>query len=116
MWGVQGVSLDPGAELRLTLQDAYFVAQYSQIKQLAIGTRIYVQADSANFATSYGAIQEADEISGGLYNNISSTIVSDNKTVASAVAPELAPAFNDQAMPARIQRHDLAVNPAKRSR
>jgi uncharacterized delta-60 repeat protein len=71
--GVHGISLGPGAELHLTLNDAYFAAPYSRLKQLVAGTRIYVQVDSANFATSYGAIQEVDEFSGGSYNNISST-------------------------------------------
>jgi hypothetical protein len=116
VWGVNGVTLAPGAELRLTLNDAFFAAQYSQFTQLAVGTRIYAQVDSANFATSYGAIREVDEISGEPYNNISSTTVTSNGATSATSATASAPAFNEQAMPERVQLPELVVKAADASR
>jgi uncharacterized repeat protein (TIGR01451 family) len=103
VWGIHGVTLAPGAELRLTLNDAYYASQYSQIKQLAVGTPIYVQVDSANAVTSYGAIQEADEIDTGPYNNISSTTVVTIAGLEPALATVPAADLDDVALPARAQ-------------
>jgi hypothetical protein len=40
---------------------------------LPAGTLMYAQVDSANVGTTYGAVLESHEITGGTYNNISST-------------------------------------------
>jgi uncharacterized repeat protein (TIGR01451 family) len=103
VWGIHDVTLAPGAELRLTLNDAYYASAYSQIKQLAVGTPIYVQVDSANAGTSYGAIQEADEIGTGPYNNISSTTVVATAGIEPALATVPAADFDDVALPERAQ-------------
>jgi hypothetical protein len=112
VWGIQGRSINPGAELRLTLNDGYFAGQYSLLKQLSVGTKVYVQVDSANSATSYGAIQETDEISGGTYNNIASTTVVASGATAAALATSSAPAFDELAMPRRMHVSEPAVKPA----
>ena len=39
------------------------------------GAPVYVQVDSANIYTSYGAVWENHEITGGGYNNIAATTV-----------------------------------------
>jgi hypothetical protein len=75
-WGVQGAALpfDPGESLTLTIGDAYYFADLSNFSTpLPIGSTVYAQVDSVNFLTTYGNVQENHEISGGTYNNISST-------------------------------------------
>jgi hypothetical protein len=75
-WGVQGAALplDPGESLTLTIGDTYYFADLSNFSTpLPIGSTVYAQVDSVNFLTTYGNVQESHEISGGTYNNISST-------------------------------------------
>ena len=77
VWGVTAAALPlaPGGVLTLTVGDAYYVAEYSQIAwPLAEGTPVYAQVDSASGDTTYGAVLESHEITGGAYNNISSTV------------------------------------------
>jgi len=63
VWGVTAAALPlaPGDVLTLTVGDGYYVPEYSQ-------------ADSASTDTTYGAVLENHEITGGAYNNISSTV------------------------------------------
>jgi hypothetical protein len=46
------------------------IADYSRVSwPLAAGTVVYAQADAYNADTTYGAILESHEISGGAYDN-----------------------------------------------
>jgi PKD repeat protein len=72
-WGVDGAALPLGVGqvLTLTLTGPYYQADYSHVNwPLVVGTPIYVQVDSVNSATNYGAVLENHEISGAAYNNI----------------------------------------------
>jgi subtilisin-like proprotein convertase family protein len=69
-WGVE-TSLGAGEVLTLTLDSPTLWAEYSDITfPLTDDAQIYVQVDSLNFETSYGAILEQHEMIGGAYNNI----------------------------------------------
>jgi hypothetical protein len=70
VWGVTA-DLRPGETLTLTVGDGYYADEYSQVTwPLATGTPVYAQVDSANAGTTYGAILESHEITGGAYNNV----------------------------------------------
>jgi uncharacterized repeat protein (TIGR01451 family) len=70
VWGVTA-DLPPGGVLTLTVGDDYYVDEYSQVTwPLAPGTPVYAQVDSANAGTTYGAVLEIHEVTGGAYNNI----------------------------------------------
>jgi hypothetical protein len=87
VWGVT-TDMRPGDVLTLTVGDAYYIADYSQVTwPLAAGTPVYAQVDSADANTTYGAVLEIHEITGGMYNNIASTT-----STASAAQAALAPA------------------------
>ncbi len=76
VWGVSGITLNPGQTLTLTLNDGYYRADLSAFSGgLATGTPVYAQVDSAHTNTNYGSVLENHEISGGAYNNISGTMV-----------------------------------------
>ena len=65
------LALVPGGSLTLTLNDAYYWENLSEVVwPLEIGTAIYAQVDSAHAETDYGAVLETHEIIGGEYNNI----------------------------------------------
>ena len=77
-WGVtaDALPLAPGGVLTLTAAATggpypYFRPDESAVTwPLPVGTGVYAQVDSANAATTYGAVQENHEIIGGPYNNI----------------------------------------------
>lgn len=73
VWGVSGsaLPLDPGESLTLTLGDMYYWPSYSYYAgSLPAGTPIYVQVDSYNADTTFGAVLESHEVGSGDYNNI----------------------------------------------
>jgi uncharacterized repeat protein (TIGR01451 family) len=74
VWGVAGgaaLPLDPGESVALHYGDAYYWDTYSHISwPLSGDAQIYVQVDSANTDTTYGAVLENHEMTGGAYNNI----------------------------------------------
>ncbi len=73
VWGVAAASLplDPGETLVLTLGDGNYQPARSHLPGLlAAGTLVMAQVDSANTATSYGAVLETHEIAGYPYNNL----------------------------------------------
>jgi hypothetical protein len=79
VWGVtEGAlpSLVPGGVITLTVGDAYYLPEpWSRVSwPLPAGTPVYAQVDSANANTTYGAVLENHELSGGAYNNINSTL------------------------------------------
>ncbi len=79
VWGVVATALplEPGDALVLTIGDAYYWPEHSNFSgSLPAGTPIYVQVDSANANTTYGAVLESHEIVGGPYNNISAAVYS----------------------------------------
>jgi hypothetical protein len=74
VWGVT-TDIRPGDVITFTVGDGYYVADYSQVAwPLAAGTPVYVQVDSWNADTAYGAVLESHESAGGVYNNIGSTV------------------------------------------
>jgi hypothetical protein len=67
--------LESGEELTLTNGDVYYWPEYSNFSgTLSPRTPVYVQVDSANADTTYGAVLESHEIVGGTYNNISGPV------------------------------------------
>jgi hypothetical protein len=64
-------NLVPGGTITLSVGDAYYQAEYSQVSwPLPVGTDVYAQVDSLNLDTTYGAVEETHEIVGERYNNI----------------------------------------------
>ncbi|MBN2393426.1 MAG: DUF11 domain-containing protein, partial [Anaerolineae bacterium] len=77
-WAVDREALPilPGESHILYLYDPYYSYNYSRLPvALRAGDIIYVQVDSYNGATNYGAVLEDHEISGGEYNNIVRLII-----------------------------------------
>jgi len=73
VWGVEGavLPLEPGEELALTIGDAHYRSDYSNFSGAFVaGVPVYVQVDSANAGTTYGAVLEGHEMVDGPYNNI----------------------------------------------
>jgi hypothetical protein len=96
LWGVTAnalPALQPGGVLTLTLNDAYYYPDLSHVVwPLTVGSPIYAQVDSVNANTTYGAVLENHEISGGSYNNILSSVVASTNasttTTPSATNPD----------------------------
>jgi len=79
VWGVTApaLPLEPGGTLTLTIGDDYHWENYSYFPgALPPGTPIYVQVDSADVQTTYGAVLEKHEIMGEPYNNIAGPVPS----------------------------------------
>ncbi len=82
VWGVtsSALPLEPGEMLTLTAAATggpypYFRADQSVVTwTLPIGAQLWAQVDSANTATTYGAVEENHEISGAPYNNITGPV------------------------------------------
>ena len=77
VWGVPkaDLPLEPGGEMTLRRGDKYYWPTLSKFSgTLPPGTPIYVQVDSANSFTTYGAVLENHEIAGAFYNNVSGPI------------------------------------------
>jgi hypothetical protein len=98
VWGVEGdvLPLDPGEALTLQVGGDYYWPELSRLPDnLAAGTTIYVQVDSANTETTYGAVFEGHERTGGVYDNISSLVLPGEVTVA-AQSPESGSSVTEQ--------------------
>ncbi|MFQ6102337.1 MAG: Ig-like domain-containing protein [Anaerolineae bacterium] len=68
-------NLGPGGVLTLTMNGDYYRADWSHFpRSVLVGTPVYAQVDSYGASVTYGAVLENHEISGGTYNNISSTV------------------------------------------
>jgi len=81
VWGVAApaLPLEPGGVITLTIGDVYYWPDYSRFSgSFPEGMPIYVQVDSANTNTTYGAVLENHEITGGPYNNISGPVYPTN--------------------------------------
>ena len=80
VWAVNGEALSalvPGGEVTLSVGDAYYAADYSEVSwPIPAGTVFYAQVDSYNADTTYGAVLETHEIAGGPYNNIGGPFIS----------------------------------------
>jgi len=77
VWGVASpaLPLESGEELTLTNGGVYYWPEYSNFTgAFAAGVSIYVQVDSANDGTTYGAVLESHEVAGGAYNNVSGPV------------------------------------------
>jgi hypothetical protein len=106
VWGVTESALPwlgPGGLLTLTLDSIYYRPDLSDITwPLTTGVPIYVQVDSANTLTNYGAVLENHEITGLPYNNILGPImpmVSFQGIEAPPVTGNLPPATEDHLPP-----------------
>jgi hypothetical protein len=73
-WGVTQ-DLAPGEALTLTLSSPYLDASHTVFDGVTAGDVLYVQADSAAVGSSYGTVLETHEVTGGVYNNISHSVV-----------------------------------------
>ncbi len=76
VWGVTAdvLPLAVNGTLTLTVGGQYYRSDLSDmVWPLPVGTVIYVQVDSANTQTNYGAVLENHEITGLAYNNIAHT-------------------------------------------
>lgn len=74
VWGIDksALPLNPGETLTITVGDQYYQSVISQLPgRIEKGAILYVQVDSANAKSDYGAVQETHEVSGEGYNNIS---------------------------------------------
>ena len=80
-------NLAPGGQLTLTLGDAYFVTEYSNITSLPVGTPVYAQVDSDNPDTNYGRVREIHEITGVDYNNILGSVFSASGVESQSTLP-----------------------------
>jgi hypothetical protein len=88
--------LEPGETLTLTIGDVYYWPSLSNFPgSLPAGTPIYVQVDSANMHTTYGAVLEGHEIYGGAYNNIGGPVLSRSSAVGAGLSAGL-PATSDR--------------------
>lgn len=78
VWGItqSALPLPVGGTITLTgsAGDPYYWPELSEMSwPLSAGSVICVQVDSANALTTYGAVLENHEITGGVYNNIACT-------------------------------------------
>ena len=90
VWAVvdAALPLQPGQSLTLVSRDAYFRSDLSAfLAPIPVGTKVYVQVDSANDLTTYGAVLETHEASGGTYNNITGPFIT---TQAISIPPAAA--------------------------
>jgi hypothetical protein len=88
VWAVSlsALPLVPGEVLTLTVGGPYYQPVFSNVAgDYPVGTQLYVQADSANAGSTYGAVLEAHEWYRQPYNNISS-ITLDSPLSLSAVS------------------------------
>jgi hypothetical protein len=90
VWGVTAdalPALTPGGVLTLTVNDAHFFVDLSAVAwPLSAGTALYAQVDTANAATTYGAVLETHEVRGEPYNNIFGPVSSG--TLALTITPQ----------------------------
>lgn len=64
VWGVQGAGLSqlvPGGTLTLTTNDTFYFPDLSSPLPLPIGANVFALADSVDFSTTFGAVQESNE-------------------------------------------------------
>jgi len=64
VWGVTGSGLSqlvPGGTLTLTTNDPYYFPDLSSTPPLPVGANVFALADSVDFTTSFGAVQESNE-------------------------------------------------------
>jgi hypothetical protein len=88
VWGVQGTALplDPGETLTLTSGDIYYFPALSSPAPLPVGASVFALADSVNFGTSYGAVQEINE-GNNLFGPVISTASSEPTAAGQAEPP-----------------------------
>jgi len=88
-WGVTtpALPLAAGQAITLTTYGDYYRTDLSAFSApLPVGTQVYVQVDSANTNTTYGAVRETHEISGTTYDNIAGPIASISNTILISTA------------------------------
>jgi len=103
-WGVTvpALPLAPGGTLTLTIGDPYYQADDSNFPaSLPAGTPIYVQVDSANVGTTYGAVLENHEMVGWTYNNVSGPVLSTLNAMEEGTATEAHPSTPSGWLPPR---------------
>jgi hypothetical protein len=88
-WGVTTPALPLAAGQAITLATGgdYYRTDLSTFSApIPAGTQMYVQADAANTATTYGAVRETHEISGTTYDNIAGPTASISNTILISTA------------------------------
>jgi hypothetical protein len=83
-WGVTTPALPLAAGQAITLTtygDYYRPDQSSFTAPIVAGAQVYVQVDSANTNTTYGAVRETHEISGTTYDNVAGPTTSISNTI-----------------------------------
>ncbi len=96
VWGVTAAGLPalaPSGTLTLSTGGAYYWPTLSKLPtSLPAGTCLYVQVDSANAGTTYGAVRETHEWNGGPYDNITIQMLASPASLSlSAGARQAAP-------------------------
>jgi hypothetical protein len=87
VWGITGVTLDPGQSLTLTSGGAYYFPNLSS-PSFPAGAQVYAYVDSINFSTSYGNVQESNEAN-NFFGPVVSTADSQPQTAAGVEAVSL---------------------------
>jgi hypothetical protein len=99
----QALPLEPGEAFTLTTGGDYYWPIYSDVAwPLAAGTVIYAQVDSANTATTYGAVLEGDE-----GNNVGGPV-----SLAGASGYRSFPPAGAGPVPGDVHQTGLPVRPA----
>ncbi len=105
VWGLTNAALplQPGQSLTLTTNDQYFRRNLSSIPStISANTRIFVQVDSANSDTTYGAVLESHEQINAAYNNIFGPLLTSQPiTIPAGARPDAPAAQPDTDMPVR---------------
>jgi subtilisin-like proprotein convertase family protein len=104
VWGVteDALPLAPGDILALTVGDAYYWPEYSKVTwPIPTSTPVYAQVDSANAGTTYGAVLETHEITGGGYNNVTGPVYLVEVPADAGAQPSVAPPAPAGRQPAR---------------
>ena len=91
--------MQPGDVITLTVGGDYYATEYSDVSwPLAEGIPVYAQVDSWKGQSTYGAVIETHEITGGAYNNITGPVLS-TASVGGATTP---PAQGSAAPPGNL--------------
>ena len=97
VWGVTGAGLSqltPGGTLTLTTSGPFYFPEFSSPAPWPVGASVFAQADSVDFSTTYGAVQESNE-----GNNLSGSVIS--TAVDSLPTVETTETSSRQGLPSR---------------
>jgi predicted outer membrane repeat protein len=104
VWGVtdDALPLQPGQSLTLTLGDAHFDPDESHFSgAIVAGSALYGQVDSAHTGSDHGAVLEAHEADGALYNNIAGPVAPAATVNVGLATPEAVHGGQNSRLPPR---------------